>query len=236
MATASAANPAVATIHALERDGDTGRGKAGTPYGASRVARCSPALDDSKHFDNTGNVETTTCDVAAATAVAVTSDAITSEATMKRFHVHVGVADLEANIRFYSGLFGSGPTVRKADYAKWMIDEPRLNFAISAAKGHTGVSHLGLEADSPGELAEIQRSFAAADPGVHDEPDAACCYARSDKHWATDPQGLRWEGFHSRGLLENEVEGSILQQAGSTCCAPRAAAEPAAGAPGRCCA
>ena len=136
---------------------------------------------------------------------------------MKRFHVHVSVTDLEANIRFYSSLFGSEPTVRKVDYAKWMVDEPRVNFAISTGP-HEGVSHLGLEGDSPEELADIQRSFAAADPGTEDEANAACCYARSDKHWATDPQGIRWEGFHSRGLLENEVEAPVRQQTGTTCC------------------
>ena len=135
---------------------------------------------------------------------------------MKRFHVHVGVIDLEANVRFYSNLFGSEPTVRKADYAKWMVDEPRVNFAISTG-GRAGVSHLGLEGDSSEELADIQRSFAAADPRTEDEPNAACCYARSDKHWATDPQGIRWEGFHSRGLLEDEVQAPE-RQTGTTCC------------------
>ena len=154
---------------------------------------------------------------------------------MKRFHVHVGVADLEANIRFYSSLFGAEPSVRKTDYAKWMVDEPRLNFAIST--GHRqGVSHLGLEADSSAELADIERSFSAADPAVRDEPDAACCHARSDKHWATDPQGIRWEGFHSRGLLEDEAETPPRRPAGAGCCPPADASAPAVDATGRCCA
>jgi len=143
---------------------------------------------------------------------------------MKRFHVHIGVRDLDANIRFYSNLFGVAPSVRKPDYAKWMVDEPRLNFAISTAGGHEGVSHLGLEGDSPDELAAIGHSFAAADPATQDEPNAACCYARSDKHWATDPQGIRWEGFHSRGLLEDEAKAPAAQQAGGGCCAPAATA------------
>lgn len=151
---------------------------------------------------------------------------------MKRFHVHVGVADLDASIRFYSSLFAAEPTVRKADYAKWMVDEPRLNFAISTGSDHSGVSHLGLEGDSAEELADIQRRFAAADPRSQDEPDAACCYARSDKHWATDPQGISWEGFHSRGLLENEVQVPV-QQTGSGCCGAAAKAETATQA--RCC-
>lgn len=155
---------------------------------------------------------------------------------MKRFHVHVGVADLDANIRFYSSLFGAEPTVRKTDYAKWMVDEPRLNFAISTSGAHQGVSHLGLEGDSAEELADIQRSFAAADPQAQDEPNAACCYARSDKHWATDPQGIQWEGFHSRGLLEDEVQAPVQQQPGASCCGPMAApVELEADAAPRCC-
>jgi catechol 2,3-dioxygenase-like lactoylglutathione lyase family enzyme len=154
---------------------------------------------------------------------------------MKRFHVHVAVTNLEANIRFYSSLFGAQPTVRKLDYAKWMVDEPRINFAISTG-GHQGVSHLGLEGDSPEELAEIRRSFSAADPRAEDEPNAACCYARSDKHWATDPQGIRWEGFHSRGLLEDEVQPAAQQQTGATCCGPTATTvEIKTNAAGRCC-
>jgi catechol 2,3-dioxygenase-like lactoylglutathione lyase family enzyme len=154
---------------------------------------------------------------------------------MKRFHVHVGVTDLEANIRFYSSLFGAEPTVRKPDYAKWMVDEPRINFAISTGD-HRGVSHLGLEGDSAEELAEIGRSFSAADPRTEDEPNAACCYARSDKHWATDPQGIRWEGFHSRGLLEDEVQPAAPQQTGATCCGPTmTAVEIKTNAATRCC-
>jgi catechol 2,3-dioxygenase-like lactoylglutathione lyase family enzyme len=154
---------------------------------------------------------------------------------MKRFHVHVGVTDLEANVRFYSKLFGAAPTVRKADYAKWMVDEPRINFAISAG-GHAGVSHLGLEGESADELAAIRQRFVAADPRTEDEPDAACCYARSDKHWATDPQGIRWEGFHSRGRLEDEPAASLRVQGGGACCPSSGPAhEPRPGAASRCC-
>lgn len=144
---------------------------------------------------------------------------------MKRFHVHIDVADLDASILFYSRLFGAEPAVRKADYAKWMVDEPRVNFAVSKSERHQGVSHLGLQADSADELADIQRHFAAADPRAEDEPNAACCYARSDKHWATDPQGIRWEGFHSHGLLEDEVEATELPSARAVakCCAPTTA-------------
>jgi catechol 2,3-dioxygenase-like lactoylglutathione lyase family enzyme len=117
---------------------------------------------------------------------------------MKRFHVHVGVEDLERSIRFYSALFGAPPTLRKPDYAKWMVDDPRLNFAISRRGGRAGVNHLGLQVDSPGELRGLRERFSAADSAtVLDEPGSNCCYAKSDKHWVTDPQGIAWEGYHT---------------------------------------
>jgi catechol 2,3-dioxygenase-like lactoylglutathione lyase family enzyme len=117
---------------------------------------------------------------------------------MKRFHVHVGVADLDQSIRFYSRLFGAEPSVRKLDYAKWMIDDPRLNFAISSRGGPQGVNHLGLQVDDATELVDLREHFAAADAAsVVDQPGANCCYAKSDKHWVTDPQGIPWEGYHT---------------------------------------
>jgi catechol 2,3-dioxygenase-like lactoylglutathione lyase family enzyme len=117
---------------------------------------------------------------------------------MKRFHVHLGVADLEQSIRFYTGLFGEAPTVRKDDYAKWMVEDPRLNFAISQRGGRTGVNHLGVQVDSAEELGGIRERFAAAGAAtVLDEPGSNCCYAKSDKHWVTDPQGIAWEGYHT---------------------------------------
>jgi catechol 2,3-dioxygenase-like lactoylglutathione lyase family enzyme len=150
---------------------------------------------------------------------------------MKRFHVHVGVENLEQSIRFYAGLFGAEPTVRKADYAKWMIEDPRLNFAISQRDGRIGVNHLGLQADSVEELAAIRAQFAAADEGaVQDEPNASCCYANSDKHWVTDPQGVAWEGYRSLGEIryfDRDAEGA---PAAATCGAPTTVAH------GGCCA
>ncbi len=117
---------------------------------------------------------------------------------MKRFHVHVGVEDLEQSIRFYSRLFGAAPTVRKSDYAKWMVEDPRLNFAISQRGSRSGVNHLGLQVDSAEELGGVRERFAAADAAtVLDEPGSSCCYAKSDKHWVTDPQGIAWEGYHT---------------------------------------
>jgi catechol 2,3-dioxygenase-like lactoylglutathione lyase family enzyme len=154
---------------------------------------------------------------------------------MKRFHVHLGVADLDQSIRFYSGLFGAPPTVRKDDYAKWMIEDPRVNFAISARGGEIGVNHLGLQADSADELAGVRARFAAADQAsVQDEPGANCCYARSDKHWVTDPQGIPWEGYHTLGEVRYFNGDNAEANAGSACCAP-ATAKSAPRTTSRCC-
>ena len=140
---------------------------------------------------------------------------------MKRFHVHLGVADLEQSIRFYSGLFGAPPAVRKDDYAKWMIEDPRVNFAISTRSGEVGVNHLGLQAESAEELAGIREQFTAADKAsLQDEPGANCCYARSDKHWVTDPQGIAWEGYHTLGEVRYFNSNQADDPAESTCCAP----------------
>ena len=142
---------------------------------------------------------------------------------MKRFHVHLGVDDLQQSIAFYSALFGAEPAVRKHDYAKWMIEDPRVNFAISQRGGPVGVNHLGLQADSAEELAAIRERFAAADTAsVRDEPGANCCYARSDKHWVTDPQGIAWEGYHTLGEIRL-FDGERADDApASACCAPAA--------------
>jgi len=116
---------------------------------------------------------------------------------MKRFHVHVAVHDLEQSIRFYSTLFGTPPAVKKDDYAKWMLDDPRINFAISSRGGAPGVDHLGIQTDTAEELVELKARAQAADMALFDEGATTCCYARSDKHWVTDPQGVPWEHFHT---------------------------------------
>ena len=150
---------------------------------------------------------------------------------MKRFHVHVGVEDLEKSIRFYAGLFGAEPTVRKPDYAKWMIEDPRLNFAISQRDGRIGLNHLGLQAESAEELDGVRERFAAADAtSVQDEPGASCCYAKSDKHWVTDPQGIAWEGYHSLGEIRFFDREALDAPAAATC------GTAAASAPAGCCA
>lgn len=124
---------------------------------------------------------------------------------MKRLHIHLSVDDLEENIRFYSGIFASAPTVRKDDYAKWMLEDPRVNFAISTrAQGH-GINHLGIQAESAEELTEIHQRVQQAGLISRAEPAANCCYAHSDKHWLQDPQGVVWEAFHT--LAEVPVYG-----------------------------
>ena len=116
---------------------------------------------------------------------------------MKRFHVHISVDDLDANVRFYSTVFGEPPTVLKSDCAKWMLEDPRINFAMSKRGLKSGVDHLGLEVESETELASLRQQVAAAEIAALDQPNAECCYARSDKYWTNDPQGIAWETFHS---------------------------------------
>jgi catechol 2,3-dioxygenase-like lactoylglutathione lyase family enzyme len=119
---------------------------------------------------------------------------------MKRLHVHVGVADLDRSIAFYSTLFGSGPTVAKADYAKWMLDDPRVNFAISTGRqAGRGVEHLGIQVETEGELGEVYARLAAAERPVLEEGKTTCCYARSEKSWIADPDGIVWEAFLTEG-------------------------------------
>lgn len=118
---------------------------------------------------------------------------------MKRLHLHVGVADLDRSIGFYSTLFGAAPTVKKSDYAKWMLDDPRVNFAISSRSGEEGLDHVGVQAESNAELAEITERLKSAGAATLDEVGTTCCYAKSDKSWVVDPSGLRWETFVTHG-------------------------------------
>jgi hypothetical protein len=129
---------------------------------------------------------------------------------MKRFHVHVHVQELTTSIAFYSKLFAAEPSRVEAAYAKWMLDDPRVNFAISTRGGASGVDHLGIQTDTAEELGELQRRVKAADMTIFDEGETTCCYARGVKHWITDPQGIAWEHFHT---LEN-----IPVRSTSSCC------------------
>lgn len=147
---------------------------------------------------------------------------------MKRLHVHVGVENLDQSIRFYSTLFGAEPTVAKADYAKWMLDDPRVNFAISAGHATTGVEHLGIQVEDQAELAEVYDRLKAADRPVLEEGATTCCYAKSEKSWINDPQGVVWEAFLTNG--EATVYGGAPDLANlaarsdnaadASCCAP----------------
>ena len=143
---------------------------------------------------------------------------------MKRFHVHVHVDDLSKSIAFYSKLFAAEPTRVETDYAKWMLGDPRINFAISTRGSAAGVDHLGFQVDDAAELAELKARAEAADMALLDEGETTCCYARSDKHWITDPQGIAWEHFHSLGNIpvfsEDKKEEAATES--SACCAPRA--------------
>lgn len=138
---------------------------------------------------------------------------------MKRFHVHVNVADLDASIRYYQTLFGCPPSVHEHDYAKWMIENPRLNFAISQRGRAPGLDHLGIQVEQAEELDSIGARLAEADAVALAEQAATCCYARSDKYWSEDPQGLRWESFRSLGAATTYYEPGRTQS-GHACCGP----------------
>ena len=116
---------------------------------------------------------------------------------MKRLHIHVGVTDLARSIAFYSNLFGTGPTLARDDYAKWLLDDPRVNFAISHGHAAPGIEHLGIQAETPEELAELSARLNMAAAPVLAEGETTCCYARSEKSWTADPQGVVWEAFHT---------------------------------------
>ncbi|MXO67367.1 glyoxalase/bleomycin resistance/dioxygenase family protein [Altererythrobacter marinus] len=155
---------------------------------------------------------------------------------MKRLHIHVGVDDLERSIGFYSTLFGAEPTLTRDDYAKWMLDDPRVNFAISSGNAHKGVEHLGIQVEDAQELGEVFARLKAADRPLVEEGQTTCCYARSEKSWVADPQGVMWEAFLTTG--ESTVYGDTPDLAAlspgaadGACCAPALAPD----AP-RCCA
>lgn len=140
---------------------------------------------------------------------------------MNRFHVHLNVSNLDDSIRFYSQLFASAPAVVKTDYAKWMLEDPRVNFAISTTGRMPGIDHLGIQVDSGDELAALGKRLDAAGSSVVPEPDATCCYARSDKMWTQDPQGTRWETFHTFG------DAVTYHAVDSACASDEAACSPA---------
>jgi len=163
---------------------------------------------------------------------------------MKRLHVHVAVEDLSESIRFYSAMFDAEPTVTKPDYAKWMLDDPRVNFAISQRGAAVGLNHLGVQVESADELTGMRARLGRLQTQVIEESATACCYAKSDKYWATDPQGIPWETFHtldSIPVFGGEAAGEDAccvpstpadRKEATACCAP---SQPAKNAVGGCC-
>src|SRR5882757_7248070 len=151
---------------------------------------------------------------------------------MKRLHVHVSVKDLPASIHFYRTLFAAEPVVTKPDYAKWMLDDPRVNFAISMNRQPVGINHLGFQVESDEELRGMRAQLEAADARMVEENEQPCCYAKSDKYWVTDPTGIAWETFHTLGRIPvygedtavfNHGAATVPQNqaaAGQACCVP----------------
>ncbi|MEO7689216.1 MAG: ArsI/CadI family heavy metal resistance metalloenzyme [Sphingomonas sp.] len=153
---------------------------------------------------------------------------------MKRLHLHVSVPDIDQAIAFYSVLFDAPPTVTKDDYAKWMLEDPRVNLAISSRARAIGVDHVGIQVDSNAELVELASRLKAAGSETMDQEATTCCYAKSDKSWVTDPAGVRWESFYTHGEATAYGEDEILPEpalapnlaaSASACCAPAPAAK-----------
>ena len=147
---------------------------------------------------------------------------------MKRLHVHVGVKDLDQSVAFYSTLFGAQPSVAKSDYAKWMLDDPRVNFAISSGHAARGIEHLGIQAESDAELGEVYGRLKAADRPVLEEGATTCCYAKSEKSWISDPDGVVWEAFLTNGEATVYGDSPSLSAVSANasdeaCCAPKLA-------------
>jgi catechol 2,3-dioxygenase-like lactoylglutathione lyase family enzyme len=150
---------------------------------------------------------------------------------MKRMHLHVSVPDLSQSIEFYASLFGAPPSVVKSDYAKWMLDDPRVNFAISQRGLRPGVDHLGIQAEEPAELTALATRLKEAGQQTFDQEGTTCCYARSDKTWVTDPAGIHWETFHTLGEATEYGEDHLPVEAAaqpSSCCGAPANADAAA--------
>lgn len=155
---------------------------------------------------------------------------------MKRLHVHVSVDDLAKSVGFYSTLFAARPTVLKSDYAKWMLDDPRVNFAISRRGDVTGIQHLGIQAEDEAELNQVYGRLAEAGGATVEERDVSCCYARSDKQWIADPTGISWETFLTHGEATVYGDDPATSQAMAAGKAPCCEPPDIAVSPGACCA
>lgn len=141
---------------------------------------------------------------------------------MKRLHIHVSVDNIEDSIVFYNAMFGCDPTVHKGDYAKWMLDDPRVNFAISSRSENKGVDHLGIQAEDANELKEIYGRMQAASSNVVEQGETVCCYSATEKSWVHDPQGIAWEAFLTKGASTVYGSGDAKGESKSACCAPSA--------------
>lgn len=140
---------------------------------------------------------------------------------MKRLHIHLSVKDLDKNINYYTTLFGAQPSKVKEDYAKWMLEDPKVNFAISTRSDKVGLDHLGIQVESDKDLKALQANMKAANDDIKEEIGEGCCYSVSDKYWSTDPQGIAWEGYHTLNSIPtfNGKEESVASN--NACCAPQ---------------
>ncbi|MGM0421790.1 MAG: ArsI/CadI family heavy metal resistance metalloenzyme [Pseudomonadota bacterium] len=142
---------------------------------------------------------------------------------MKRLHMHIGVENLDDSIRFYNALFNAAPVKVKADYAKWMLDDPRINFAISTRASKPGIDHLGIQTDDQEGLEALRTQISAANISTHSDGETTCCYAKSEKSWVEDPNGVAWEVYHT--MEDVELFSENADQAETACCTPEAEAE-----------
>lgn len=140
---------------------------------------------------------------------------------MKRLHIHVGVNKIDEAVKFYSALFGKQPVKTKPDYAKWLLDDPRVNFAISTRAKTKGVDHLGIQVDEDSELEELRERMEAEDMSLFNEGETVCCYARSDKTWVTDPAGIPWETYRTMEDAQIFSGATMTQENKSACCPPK---------------
>lgn len=138
---------------------------------------------------------------------------------MKRMHLHIAVTDLTQSIEFYNTVFGTEPSVKKDDYAKWLLDDPAVNFAISSRGAKTGIDHIGIQAESAEELAELKSRMESAELAMVSQEGTTCCYAQSDKHWVQDPTGIAWETYHTLGSSPT-FNDETSAASDSACCAP----------------
>lgn len=143
---------------------------------------------------------------------------------MKQFHIHVSVDDLQKSVGFYSALFGTTPTKLKPDYAKWMLDDPRVNFAISTRSAKVGIDHLGIQTENEHELKQLRDRMSAANISTHNDGETTCCYAKSEKSWVEDPSGIAWEAYHT--MEDAQMFSGNESATEGACCTPETKGKP----------